>query len=67
MTVYGTLHLISGVDRFNFRRKEGGRSLMSVECCVREEENNLGFFLPILEKNLIKGFMKPRQSIRKIL
>ena len=39
---------------------------MSVECCVREEENNF-LFLPILEKNLIKGFMEPRQSIRKIL
>ena len=44
MTMYGTLHPISGVDRLYFRRKEGGRSLMSVECCVREEENNLVFF-----------------------
>ena len=44
MTMYGTLHPISNVDRLYFRRKEGGRSLMSVECCVREEENNLGFF-----------------------
>ena len=68
MTMYGTLHPISGVDRLYFRRKEGGRSLMSVECCVREEENNLFFFFCQFWKiNLIKGFMKPRQSIRKIL
>ena len=40
MTMYGALHPKSDVDRFYVKRKEGGRSLMSVERCVREEENS---------------------------
>ena len=28
---------------------------MSVECCVREEENSLGFYVAHSEENLIKG------------
>ena len=28
---------------------------MSVECCVREEENSLGFYVATSEENLIKG------------
>ena len=35
--------------------KEGGRGLMIVECCVREEENTLGFYVGNSEENLIKG------------
>ena len=66
MTMYGTLHPISDVDRLHIWRKEGGRSLMSVECCVRGEENRLGF-LCWSGKDLIKGSMQPRQSIRKII
>ena len=27
---------------------------MSVECCVREEENSLGFYVANSEENLIK-------------
>ena len=54
MTMYGTLHPISDVDRLYIRRKEGGRSLMGVECSVREEKK-IGFFmLPILEKTSLK-------------
>ena len=34
-------------------RKEGG--LVSVERCVREEENNSGFYVANSEENLIKG------------
>ena len=67
MTMYGTLHPISDVDRLYIRRKEGGRSLMSVECCVREEKKNWVFYVANSGKNLIKGFMQPRQSILKIL
>ena len=37
MTMYGTLHPISDVDRLYISRKEGGRSLMSVECCCYEK------------------------------
>ena len=55
MTMYGALHLKSDVDRLYITRKEGGRGLMSVECCVREEENSLGFYVANSEENLIKG------------
>ena len=55
ITVYGALHPKSDVDRLYIKRKEGGRGLMSVECCVREEENSLGFYVANSEENLIKG------------
>ena len=55
MTMYGALHPKSDVDRLYIKRKEGGRGLMSVECCVREEENSLGFYFANSEENLIKG------------
>ena len=64
MTMYGALHPKSDVDRFYIKRKEGGRGLMSVECCVREEENSL---VPILKKTSLREFMQLRQSIWKIL
>ena len=52
MTMYGALHPKSDVDRLYTKRKEGGRGLMSVECCsVREKENSLGFYVPILKKS----------------
>ena len=41
--LYGALHLKSDMDRLYIKTKEGGRSLTSVECCVREEGNSLGF------------------------
>ena len=28
---------------------------MSVECCVREEENSLGFYVANSEENLFRG------------
>ena len=36
------------------KRKEGGRGLISVEQCIREE-NNLWFYVANLEENLIRG------------
>ena len=33
-TIYGTLHPKSDVDRLYIPRKEGGRSLISIEDCV---------------------------------
>ena len=38
MTMHGALHPKSGVDRLYVKRKEGGRGLISVERCVKEEE-----------------------------
>ena len=55
MTMYGALHPKSDVDRLYITRKEGGRGLMSVEHCVREEENSLGFYVVNSEENLIRG------------
>ena len=56
MTMYGALHPNkSDVDRLYIKRKEGGRGLMSVECCIKEEQNSLGFYGANSEENLIKG------------
>ena len=35
----------SDVDRLYIKRKEADRGLMSVEHCVREEGNSLGFYV----------------------
>ena len=53
MKMYGVLHPKSDVDRLYIKRKEGGRGLMRVERCVREEENGLGFYIANSEKSLI--------------
>ena len=45
MTMYGGLHPKSDVDRLHVKRKEGGKGLISVEQCIREEENSLGFYV----------------------
>ena len=54
MTMYGGLHQKSDVDRLYVKRKEGGRGLISVERCIREEENCLGFYVANSEENLIR-------------
>ena len=55
MTIYGALHPKSDVDRLYIKRKERVRGLASVERCVREEENSLGFYVANSEENLIRG------------
>ena len=55
MTIYGGLHPKSDVDRYYVKRNEGGRGLISVERCIREEENSLGFYVANWEENLIRG------------
>ena len=55
MAMYGALHPRSDVGRLHIKRKEGFRGLMSVELCVREEENSLVFYVAKSEVNLIKG------------
>ena len=57
MTMYGWLHPKSDVDRLYVKRKEGGRGLISVERCIREEENSLGFYVANSEENLIRGVL----------
>ena len=55
MTMYGMLPTKSDVDRLYVKRKEGSRGLISVERCIREEENSLGFYVANSEKSLIRG------------
>ena len=55
MAMYGALQWKSDVDRLYLKKKEGGRVLISVESCVREEENSLGFYVANSEEYLIKG------------
>ena len=42
------------MDRLNVKSKEGGIGLTSVERCVKEEENNLSFYVANCEENLIR-------------
>ena len=37
------------------RRVMSGTALMSVERCIREDKNSLGFYVTKSEENLIKG------------
>ena len=55
MTMCGGLHPKSYVDRLYVKRKEGGRCFISVEQCIGEEENILGFYVASSEENLIRG------------
>ena len=55
MTMYGELHPKSNVDRLYIKWKDGGRDLMSVEWCIKKEENSLGFYIANFEENLVRG------------
>ena len=66
MTMYGGLHPKSDVDRLYVKRKEEGRGLISVEQCIREEENSLGFYVANSEENLIAGVLAA-ETIREKL
>ena len=44
LTMYGALHPKSGIDRLYLKRKHGGRSLISIEMCVRLGEKFGGQF-----------------------
>ncbi len=55
LTMYGAMHPKSDADRLYVKRKEGGRGLISVEQCVRGEENSLGFYVANSEEMLIRG------------
>ena len=51
--MYEGLHPKSDIDILYVKRKEGGRCLISVERCIREE-NSLGFYVANLEENFIR-------------
>ena len=44
-TMHGALHLKSNVDRVYISREMGGRGLISLERCIRMEENKLGWYV----------------------
>ena len=45
LIMYGALQPKSDIDRLYLERKHGGRGLISIEMCVRLEENNLGLYV----------------------
>ena len=57
MTLYEGLHAKCDIDRLYVKRKEGGRGLISVERCIREVENGLGFYVANSKENLIRGIL----------
>ena len=58
LTMYGALHPKSDIDRLYFKRKHGGRGLISIEMCIRLEENNLGLYVSGSNEMLVKGIKK---------
>ena len=67
MTMSGALHLKSDVDRLYIKRKEGGRDLMRMERCFRDEENRLSFYVINSEDKLIRRVAAADITILKIL
>ena len=67
LAIYGALHSKSDIDRLYFKRKHGGRGLISIETFVRSEENNLGLYVRESNKMLLKGVKKSVLSKLKIL
>ena len=55
LTMYGAFHPKSDVDRLYLKRKHGSRGLISVETCVRSEENNLGLYVRDSDEMLLRG------------
>ena len=53
LTMYGVLHPKSDIDRLYLNRKHEG--LISIEMCVRLEENNLGLYASGSNEMLLKG------------
>ena len=58
LTMYESLHPKSNIDRLYLNRKHGGRSLISIEMCVRLEGNNLGLYVRGSNEMLLKGRKK---------
>ena len=55
LTIYGAFHSMSDTDRLYLKRQHGGRGLISIETCVRSEENNLGLYVRDSNEMLLKG------------
>ena len=60
LMMYGALHPKSDIDRLYLKRKHGGRGLISIEICVKSEENKLGLYVRESNEMLLKGVNKSR-------
>ena len=58
LTIYRSLHPKSDIDRLYLKRQHRGRGLISIEICVRLEENNLGLHLRGSNEMLLQGVKK---------
>ena len=58
LPMYGALHPKNDIYRLYLKRKHGGRGLISIEKCVRSEENNLGWYVRESNEMLLKGVKK---------
>ena len=67
LRMYGALHPKSDINRLYLKRKHGGRGLISIETCIRSEENNLGLYVRESNEMLLKGVKKSVLSKLKIL
>ena len=56
--MYGGFHPKGDTDGLYVKRKEGGRGLISIESCVRSEENNMGLYIRESNEMLLKGVKK---------
>ena len=66
-TIYGALHPKSDIDRLYLKQKLRRRSLISIEMCLRLEENSLGLHVRGSNEMLLKGVKKLVLSKLKIL
>ena len=57
LTMFRALHPKSKIDQLYLKRKHGGRGLISIETCVRSEENNFGLYVHE-SKEMLKGVKK---------
>ena len=62
MTMHGTLHPKSDIDRVYLSREMGRREFKSCEECIRMEENNLGRYVWNSVEPLLQG-MKVAETI----
>ena len=53
--VYKGLYLGSGVDRYYIPRSDGGRGLVSIEDCVKEEKFRLAKYATQSKKPLVNA------------
>ena len=58
LTMYESLHPKSDIDRLYLKRKHAGRGLISIETCVRLEQNNLGLYMRESNEMVLKGVKK---------